>query len=206
MRRPSKHLDHLALTMRIAIDVGFIVVIFLMVTGKLRRPTPFVQIRNIQLPYSTLTSISDLDGELAIIYFVKGRVMLQLPDTIKTQTLVAMGEKYHVAFSDTEINKFKKMDLIEVPLGTLKQFINEYDSGSFDNKLMGIRFDSPNNELGDWITESNKVSKNTTGDKLHFYLYGDRSEQYSVVRKIFNVLQDRGVNKWSLLTWTKSRQ
>jgi len=76
MRRPSKHLDHLALTMRVTIDVGFIVVIFLMVTGKFKEATSFKEINKIQLPYATSPAISDPDGESATIYVGFGKIML----------------------------------------------------------------------------------------------------------------------------------
>ena len=88
MRRPSKHLDHLALTMRVTIDVGFIVVIFLMVTGKFKEATSFKEINKIQLPYATSPAISDPDGESATIYVGFGKIMLKIQIRLKNKRLL----------------------------------------------------------------------------------------------------------------------
>ncbi|MGZ4000732.1 MAG: hypothetical protein ACXVIY_08905, partial [Mucilaginibacter sp.] len=110
--------------MTAAIDIGFIVVMFLMITAK---PLPFIAIRGIQLPYSTLTAISDPEGESATIYIGHGKIRFQMPDTIRRQTLIAMGKKYHVDFSKSEIANFKKVAIVGVPIHSLKLYANGYD-------------------------------------------------------------------------------
>ena len=204
MRRPSKHLDHLAIGIRATVDIGFVVVMFLMITGKLREPAPFKEISKIQLPYSTLTSISDPDGYSATIYIGFGKIMLQLPDTIREQTLVAIGNKYHVDFSKEETAKFKTIAIVDMPVDSLKNYIDRYDNHSYDYGL-GIRVDSAKNELADWISESKKNCERLTQTKLRFYIYSDQREEYRSIRRIFDILREQGEHRWSLVTWIKSK-
>jgi len=189
--------------MTAAIDIGFIVVMFLMITAK---PLPFTEIRNIQLPYSTLTAISDLDGESATIYIGHGKIRFQMSDTIRRQTLIAMGKKHRLNFSKSEIANFKKVAIVEVPIDSLKLHVNGYDNESYVNAV-GIRIDSTNNELADWIKESRKACYDLcAGERLHFYIYADQREEYPQIKRIFDILEQQGEHKWSLITWTKSKQ
>jgi hypothetical protein len=205
MRRTSTHLDHLALGIRATIDIGFIVVLFLMIAGKLREPTPFREINEIQLPSSVWPVTFDPDGEMATIYIGFGKVMLKLPDTIRKQTLVAMGNKYHLGFSNEETDKFKRIAIVGMPLDSLKIYIDGYGSDSH-NYGLGIRIDSARNELGDWIRESEKACERITQTKLHFYIYCDQREEYHSVRRIFDILRQQGEYKWGLVTLTKSKE
>lgn len=205
MRKPSKHLDHLSLAMQATVDIGFIIVLFLMVTGKLREPSPFKEISKIQLPSSVWPVTFDPDGESATIYIGFGKIMLKLPDTIRKQTLVAMGNKYHLVFSNEETNRFKKISIVGMPLDSLKSYIDEYGTSSRDYGL-GIRIDSVKNELGDWILESQKACERITQTKLHFYIYADQREEYRSIGRIFDILREEGEHKWGLVTLGKSKE
>ena len=92
-----------------------------------------------------------------------------------------------------------------MPVDSLKRYIARYDNNTYDYGL-GIRIDSTKNELADWIKESKKACEKIPGERLHFYIYGDRREQYSSVKKVFDILQEQGENKWSLITLKKSKQ
>jgi hypothetical protein len=206
MRRKSDHMSHLQLALRATYDVALIVILFLIATGKLRDTSPATSVPiHIQLPPSVTPVTYDLDGDRAIIYYGFGKVMLSLPDTIRKQTLIKMDAKYHLHFSSKEITKFKTVGIIGVPMDSLRSYIANYYNEDSYHRQIGIRMSANDNELANWINESSQAYKTATGSQLHFYIYADQREEYPSIKRIFDILEDQGIYKWSLITWSKSK-
>ena len=65
----------------------------------------------------------------------------------------------------------------------------------------GIPSDSgANNELKQWILQSRYATKELHNVDLRFSIKGDSKEEYPLIRKVVDVLQDQNINKFSLIT------
>ena len=138
-----KRLKNIRVDMIAMCDVAFLILLFFISASRFKRWEPVA----INLPGISDHIISDPDGYFATILIAGNKVMYEIPDTIKEQTLSAMSSKYKISFSEDEKLKFRKMDVIGAPVAELKHYINNYyDQRLFFDRL-GIPYTSANSEL-----------------------------------------------------------
>ncbi|WP_366520942.1 hypothetical protein [Mucilaginibacter sp.] len=135
-------------------------------------------------------------GEFKSTVFI-GRtraVMYQLFDKhLRKATLQQMGEIYNIQFDSAEIEKFSKIDVVCVPIASLKKYLAAYnDKQPFFNQP-GIPVTPGNNELADWILESRKVSRALQGHDLNVAIDADKTLLYPDIENIFNTLRKQNI-------------
>ena len=59
----------------------------------------------------------------------------------------------------------------------------------------GIPIDSTNNELGDWVLQTR-----LTNPKVVIAIKGDNDAEYNTVQRVIDILQDKKVNRFNLVT------
>jgi biopolymer transport protein ExbD len=189
----SPHID-----MTPMVDLFSVVLTFLMLTTTMRQPEP----ANVDTPFSisekptpdfnTMTFLLSNDSKV-FINFDNG------PDTLlkyRPKILEEMGKRYSIEFTDLEKREFQKYpSSIGVPILKMKEFLDLKDPKARDTYQVGIPLDSLDNQLAMWILCARQVNPN-----IQACIKGDTKTEFPVVQKVLNILQDKNVNRFNLIT------
>lgn len=189
----SPHID-----MTPMVDLFSVVLIFLMLTTTMRQPEP----ANVDTPFSVSeTPLPDFNT-MTFLLSPDGRVFMNFdngPDTAlkyRPKILAAMGERYGIEFTDAELRTFEKQkSSMGIPIAQMKQFLNTKDNTERDALQVGIPIDSADNQLSFWILAARQVNPNIKAS-----IKGDSKTSFETVEKVLDILQDRNVNRFNLIT------
>ncbi len=179
-------------------DVAFLLLTFFILTATARQPEPIP----VDIPSSTVTfKLPDTDistltigGQGKVFFGVVGQ-------DVRINTLDRIAEIYQITFTDEEKQRFALIESFGVPLASLKQFIALDNSQRMALNQPGIPLDSgANNELKQWILQARYATKELHNVDLRFSLKGDSKEEYPIIRRVIDILQDQKINKFSLIT------
>jgi biopolymer transport protein ExbD len=180
------------------VDTFAVILTFLMLTTTMRQPepatvdTPF-SISEKQTPdFNTMTFLLSTDDKV-YINFDNG------PDTIlkfRPKILTEMGKSYDITFTDQELRDFEKYpSSIGVPIQKMKEFLDSRTPAERKVFQTGIPMDSTDNQLANWILYARKVNPN-----INACIKGDSKTGFPIVQKVLDILQDKNVNRFSLIT------
>lgn len=191
-------------------DVAFLLLTFFILTATAKVPealpvdTPASTVQ-VKLPESDLATITvgNKDGKDKIFFDLKGR-------DVRKRTLELMGEKYGITFSDQDKDKFALMNDFGVPIVNLKQIIDMRSSDRAKADQPGIPMDSLDNQLKEWVYNAriaNNEYNNALGSKqeLQIAIKGDAKEEYPIIKKVMDILQDQQINTFSLVTGLRGK-
>lgn len=181
-------------------SVGFLLLLLYLSMARSNYPEPI----NLKMPGST-GFFCDIDGfGEGVILIGQGKVMLTLDKELRRQTLINMAKKHTMQFSSVEIATFENMEVIGMPLSHLKSYLANYkiESEAYYHQL-GMKISADENELGEWIQIAKQVRESTTGYSLRVALKADRYTEYSLIKRVISVLQEKHINKFRLITETK---
>lgn len=183
-------------------DVAFLLLTFFILTATAKQPEPLP----VDTPASTVqTKLPDTDLSMITIG-QKGTVFMGIkgPD-VRKRTLELMSEKTGINFSDEEKEKFGLLDEFGVDVNQLKALLK---MKSADRNVAGLQkgipLDSLNNQLRDWVKLSRVANAELHDKQLNFAIKGDAKEEYLDIKKVMDILQDQGVNKFFLVTGLRS--
>ncbi len=128
------------------------------------------------------------------------------PDTsnhFRSKILEKVAEYYKLEFTKAEIAKFGKASGFGFPVQALKTWINARDQKERDaiqeslkkENKDGIPVDSTDNQLSNWI-----LFARTINPDLQAVIKADMETDYTIVKKVLDILQDKQVNKFNLIT------
>ena len=156
-------------------------------------------------PIETPTSVSEKqapDNDIMTIFISKeGKVFFNFDngrDTsthFRTKLLQKMGEQYQVTFTPKELDKFSKMSSFGMPFKNVKEWINSTEPKDRDKLQIGIPTDSTDNQLAWWVRLARITNLNA-----EVAIKGDAETNYTVVKKVMDLLQENKVNKFNLVT------
>lgn len=191
-------------------DVAFLLLTFFILTATAKIPEALP----VDTPASTVqTKLPDSDLATVIIGKDKGvnKVFFDLKGKdVRKRTLELMAEKYGLTFSEEDKDKFALMTDFGVPIGSLKQIIDMKSSDRVKADQPGVPMDSLDNQLKEWIYNARKANNeynNSIGSKqeLQIAIKGDAKEEYPIIKKIMDILQDQNVNTFSLVTGLRGK-
>lgn len=181
-------------------DVAFLLLTFFILTAKPKVPDPV----DIDIPASA-TTIKQPEENIATVVVGKGKAFYDITGAkIRVATLEQMGQKYSVAFTDAEKNKYANMQAVGVPMAQMKQYLDLESDQREKFAQPGIPTDSVSNEMFNWIRESRIATKALNGAELRLSIKGDSKEEYPTIKKVIDILQKQKVNKFSLITSLRS--
>jgi biopolymer transport protein ExbD len=179
-------------------DVAFLLLTFFILTATAKQPEPLP----VDTPASTVqTKLPDTDLSMITIGG-KGTVFMGIkgPD-VRRRTLELMSEKTGINFSDEEKEKFGLLDEFGVDVAQLKALLKMKNADRNVAGLQkGIPHDSLNNQLQDWVKLARTANAELHDKQLNFAIKGDAKEEYLDIKKVMDILQDQGVNKFFLVT------
>jgi len=189
----SPHID-----MTPMVDLFSVVLTFLMLTTTMRQPEP--------APVDTPASISEKPtpdfNMLTLLISKDDRVFMNIdngPDTLlkfRRKILLEMGKQYNVEFTESELREFERNpSSMGVPMQKMKEFFAAKDAAGKAPFQTGIPLDSLDNQLASWILYSRQVNP-----AVQACIKGDSETGYPIVKKVLDILQDKNVNRFNLIT------
>lgn len=175
-------------------DVAFLLLTFFMLTTQFKSEDAVI----VDTP-SSVSEIKLPDTDILNISITReGRVFFSIDNKNYTREklLAKISEKHpELSFTDEEEKAFVLLGSIGVPLNQLKGFLalDENDRKTYPQP--GIPVDSVHNELGDWIMQGR-----LSNPGVRITVNGDQGCPWPVVKKVMDILQDKNVNKFNLIT------
>lgn len=157
-------------------------------------------------PVDTPFSVSEkpmMDANVMTVLIAKdNRVFFNIdngPDTIlkfRPKVLVEMGKRYNIEFTEDELRLFEKTGTaVGVPIQDMKKYLSTKDSDEKIALEKGIPIDSTDNQLALWILFARQVNP-----AVNAMIKGDADVEFPVVREVLDILQDKNVNRFNLIT------
>ena len=191
-KKPQPNID-----MTPMVDTFCVVLTFLMLTAQMRQPEPI----DVNTPFS-ISEKPTPDFNMMSFLLSDDGVFMNFdngPDTLlkyRPKILVEMGNLYGIEFTEEQQREFEKFpSSIGVPMQNMVRFLSTQDPNIRKELQTGIPIDSADNQLSMWILSARTVNPN-----IRAAIKGDVTTHFSVVEKILDILQDRNVNRFSLIT------
>ena len=183
-------------------DVAFLLLTFFILTATAKVP----EVMPVDTPASTVqTKLPEKD--LATLTVGNGKVFFDVKGKdVRKRTLELMAQKYNVTFSEEDQNKFAIMESFGVPVQNLKQVLDMKPADRKNVQQPGIPKDSLDNQLADWVQNARLANIELHDKELQLAIKGDAKEEYPVIRKIMDILQDQKINNFSLVTGLRGKE
>ncbi|MGA9637423.1 ExbD/TolR family protein [Flavobacterium sp.] len=182
-------------------DVAFLLLTFFILTATSKLPealpvdTPS-STEQTKLPDSDLVTLTV--GDDKVFFDLKGK-------DVRVKALELMGEKYGIEFTDKEKFDFSLMTDFGVPIANLKQIIAMKSADRVKAKQPGVPMDSLNNQLKDWVLNAREANVEINKKEPKVAIKGDSKEEYQVIKKVLDIMQDQNVNSFSLVTGLRGK-
>jgi len=189
----SPHID-----MTPMVDLFSVVLIFLMLTTTMRQPEP----ATVDTPFSISETPTPDFNMMTFLLSVDNKVFMNFdngPDTIlafRPKILQEMGKRYEIEFSEAELRNFQRYkSSLGVPILQMKEFLNTNDNNVRNSLNTGIPIDSTDNQLAMWILCARQVNPG-----FQACIKGDSNTEFATVEKVLDILQEKNVNRFNLIT------
>jgi len=180
------------------VDLFSLLLTFFMLTATVRVSEP--------APVDTPSSVSEKPksdfNQMTIVISKDNRVFFNVDngqDTLlayRNKILAEMGKQYNIEFTPEELRKFEKGKVSTgVPIEKMKEFLSLKDLKEKDKLQTGVPIDSLNNQLASWVLYARKINPSVQAS-----IKGDIKTEFPVVKKVLDILQDKNVNRFNLIT------
>lgn len=180
------------------VDTFAVILTFLLLTTTMRQSEPAI----VDTPFSVSEKPTPDFNMMTFLLSNDGKVFLNFdngPDTLlkyRPKILVEMGKRYGIEFTERQQREFEKYpSSIGVPIANMQQFLDAEDFASRNKFQVGIPLDSTDNQLGMWILFARQVNPN-----IQACIKGDNETSFVTVERVLDILQDRNVNRFNLIT------
>ena len=183
-------------------DVAFLLLTFFILSATAKVP----EVMPVDTPASTVqTELPEKD--LATLTVGNGKVFFDVKGKdVRLRTLELMAQKYSVTFSEDDQNKFALMESFGIPVQSLKQILDMKPSDRKNVQQPGIPKDSLDNQLADWVQNARIANIELHDKELQLAIKGDAKEEYPVIRRVMDILQDQKINNFSLVTGLRGKE
>ena len=189
----SPHID-----MTPMVDLFSVVLTFLMLTTTMRQQEP----APVDTPYSISEKPTPDFNTLTLLLSQDDKVFINFdngPDTLlkfRPKILTEMGKRYNIEFTPAELREFEKYPTsIGVPILQMKEFLNAKGNKERTVFQTGVPIDSLDNQLALWVLFARQVNPN-----IQTCIKGDAKTGFPIVQKVLDIMQDKNVNKFNLIT------
>ena len=169
-----------------------------MLTTTMRQQEP----APIDTPFSISEKPTPDFNTMTLLLSTDDKVFLNLdngPDTLlkfRPKVLAEMGKRYNIEFTEAELREFEKYpSSMGVPILKMKDFLAAKDAKAKNVFQEGIPIDSADNQLALWILFTRQVNPN-----VQACIKGDSKTGFPIVKKVLDILQDKNVNRFNLIT------
>lgn len=180
------------------VDLFSLLLTFFMLTTTFRPQEP----APVDTPFSVSEKPQPDANIMTLVLSKDNRVFFNIDngkDTIlhfRPKILEEMGKRYNIAFTAQELRKFEKSgSSFGVSMQNMKKYLAANDAKDRDMYEKGIPHDSLDNQLAMWVLYTRQVNP-----AVQALIKGDTEVEYPIVKKVLDILQDYGQNKFSLIT------
>jgi biopolymer transport protein ExbD len=180
------------------VDLFSVVLTFLMLTTTMRQQEP----APVDTPYSISEKPTPDFNTMTLLLSKDDKVFLNFdngPDTLlkyRPKILEEMGKRYNIEFTPEEKREFEKFpSSMGIPITKMKEFLDTKDPKVRTAMEVGIPIDSTDNQLADWIFCTRTVNPN-----VQACIKGDAKTGFEVVKKVLDIMADKNVFKFNLIT------
>jgi biopolymer transport protein ExbD len=181
------------------VDLFSLLLIFFVLTATFRPQEP----APVDTPYSVSEKPTPDFNTFTVLLAKDGRIFINFdngPDTLlhyRPKILAEMGKQYNITFTEGELRRFERgTESFGVPIEKMKDYINAKNSKEREPLETGIPIDSLNNQFSSWILYARQVNPNIPA----FSIKGDSKTEFPVFKKVLDILQDKNVNRFNLIT------
>ena len=157
-------------------------------------------------PVDTPFSVSEkpmMDANVMTVLIAKdNRIFFNVdngPDTIlkfRPKILAEMGKRYNIEFTEDELRLFERTGTsVGVPIQDMKAYLALKDTDEKIALEKGIPIDSVDNQLALWILFARQINP-----AVQTLIKGDADVEFPVVKEVLDILQDKNVNRFNLIT------
>jgi len=189
----SPHID-----MTPMVDTFAVILTFLLLTAQMRQTEPAA----VDTPFSISEKPTPDFNMMTFLLSQDGKVFMNFdngPDTLlkfRPKILVEIGKRYGIEFTEEEQREFEKYpSSIGVPLEKMKEFLDAKKTAERNVFQTGIPVDSADNQLAMWILYARQVNPN-----IQACIKGDTETSFETLEKVLDILQDKNVNRFNLIT------
>jgi biopolymer transport protein ExbD len=180
------------------VDTFAVVLTFLMLTTTMRQPEP----ATVDTPFSISEKPNPDFNTMTLLLSTDDKVYLNFdngPDTLykfRPKILAEMGKRYGIEFTEAELREFEKYpSSVGVDIHKMKEFLDAKDNNSRKALQLGVPIDSVDNQLAMWVLYCRQVNPN-----IQACIKGDSKTGFPIVKKVLDILQDKNVNRFNLIT------
>lgn len=180
------------------VDLFSLLLTFFILTATVRPQEP----APVDVPFSVSEKTVPDANIMTVLISSDDRIFFNVdngPDTLlkyRPKILAEMGKRYNIEFTETELRKFEKFNSpFGVPIERMKEYLSSPNLAEAKELQTGIPIDSLNNQLSMWVFCSREVNKN-----VQACIKGDAKVEYPIVKQVLDIFQDRGVNRFNLIT------
>lgn len=180
------------------VDLFSVLLIFFVLTATVRPQ----ETAPIDMPFSISEKNIPDANIMTVLVSNDNRIFFNIdngPDTIlkfRPKILNEMGRRYGIEFSPEEFRKFEKLNTsFGVPIQNMKNYLaakTMQDRSVFET---GIPIDSIDNQLATWILCTRAINPS-----VQACIKGDAETGFPLIRKVLDILQDKNVNRFNLIT------
>lgn len=179
------------------VDLFFLLLTFFMLTTTFR-PQEAAQV---DTPNSISEKISPEKNVIYILVSKDNKVFFNVDNGLDTSVhvrkdvLVNVGKQYNITFTPEQIDKFEKANSFGMPITKLAAWLDAKEPKEKEAMQVGVPIDSADNQLAMWIHFARLANP-----KAEAAIKGDNDADYKVVRRVLDIMQDKGMNKFNLTT------
>jgi biopolymer transport protein ExbD len=189
----SPHID-----MTPMVDLFSLLLIFFVLTATFRPQ----EVAPVDTPSSVSEKPTPDYNQMTILISKDKRIFFNVdngPDTLlkfRPKILAEMSKQYGIEFTPEEYRKFEKStSSFGLPIQKMKEYLNSKNPKERDALQTGIPIDSLDNQLSSWVLYARQVNPN-----INASIKGDAKVEFPVVKKVLDILQDKNVNRFNLIT------
>lgn len=177
------------------VDLAFLLVTFFMLISQFRAEEATVvdtpsSVSDLKVPDKDIMTIL-VDKENNVFFNITGQ-------DVRRKVLENMGEKYGVTFTEEQKAEFSNMSSFGVPMSLMPEYLSATSADKrkeIQARNPGIPSDSASCELCDWVFQGR-----INAPRYRVAIKGDQVSSYPRIRRVMDVLQDKKVNKFNLIT------
>ena len=180
------------------VDLFSVLLIFFVLTATVRPQ----EAAPVDVPFSVSEKHVPDANVMTVIMSKDNRIFFNVdngPDTIlqyRQHILDEVGQQYGIEFTPEELRKFADINTsFGVPIQQMKDYLSARNMREREPYETGIPIDSTDNQLSVWILASRKINP-----AIDACLKGDAEVDFPVVRRVLDIMQDRMVNRFNLIT------
>jgi biopolymer transport protein ExbD len=179
------------------VDLFMLLLTFFMLTTSFR-PQEAAQV---DTPNSISTKITPERNIIQIFVSKDNKIFLNIDNGqdstkhVRRIVLENVGKQYQLKFTPEQLSKFEKEASFGMPINQVAKWIDESDQAAKATMQTGIPMDSLDNQLSMWVHFARLANPNAEA-----LIKGDNEADYKVVKKALDVLQDKKINKFGLIT------